>query len=75
MISYTYNITVVTDWGYTDLSSSTYDRYVFFEDEDGSAWRMILSSLDDIESTGVFGGTFSFESASKIYVNWDEMLP
>ena len=54
MISYTYNITVVTVWGYTDLSSSTYDRYVFFEDEDGSAWRMILSSLDDIESTGVF---------------------
>ena len=75
MISYSYYVTKVQVEGYYDVSSSTYDRYVFFRDDDGTHQRMILSSIDEIEFSGEIGEILTFESVSQIFVVWDDLLP
>ena len=75
MISYIYDVTKVQVDGYYDISSSTYNRYVFFRDDDGTNQRMILSSIDEIEISGEIGETLNFESVSQIFVEWDDLMP
>ena len=60
---------------YIDVSSSSYDHYIFFEDEHRTPLRMILSSMDEIEFSMELGGTLYYESVSEIFVSWDNFVP
>ena len=60
---------------YIDVSSSSYDHYIFFEDEHRNPLRMILSSMDEIDFSMHPVGTLYYESASEIFVSWDNFVP
>ena len=77
MISYIYCVTkIIVDDYYLATSSSPSRHYIFFEDDDGTNQRMLLSTIDgEISTSGLYGDTLTYESAGKIFVDWDDDLP